>query len=725
VKRILILLVALACTLPVEVVKAAESVKPAPAAVPAGFIADDSKLPEGAVVKAEEPVKPAATVATGSFPEALKWREGAIREPEAKLHFFRGEYSKAADLGYAPGQFQLGLRHANGTGVAKDSVEAVKWYRKAAEQDYAPAQCNLGVMYANGNGVVKDSNVAVEWYRRAAEHGNADAQVNLAFAFTNGDGVVKDSVEAVKWLRKAAEQGHPNAQINLGLKYDKGEGVTKDCAEAVKWLRKAAEQGHPVAQNNLGVKYDIGEGVTKDSAEAVKWYRKAAEQGYDVAQNNLGFNYGRGKGVTKDSLEEIKWYRKAAEQGNVQAQFNLGVVYDNGDSVAKDSVEALKWYRKAAEQGHPEAQYRLGSKYLLGEGTAKDSVEAVKWYRKSAEEGNANGQTLLGSMYHYGDGVAKDSIEAVKWYRKAAEQGYSSAQDSLGFMYAKGEGVIKDTVEALAWFNIAAISGDKRNVQNRDIAEGEVGPQGTLQAQQRSKEIQKLIEVKKSGAAEVKPGIGENPATISAKPKANGSGTLVTQNGYILTAAHVVSEAAKITVVTANGEKTARVIRVDDANDLAVLKIEGSSYSALPVAPSRGIKLGQNVATIGFPNVTIQGFSPKLTRGEISSLNGLGDDPRSWQISAPVQPGNSGGPLLDEYGNLIGVIVSKLGMKAAKEIGDIPQNVNYAVKSAYAAALLDSYLGDNAPEPKKAGSKKNFEEMVSEAQKAVVLILVY
>jgi S1-C subfamily serine protease len=167
------------------------------------------------------------------------------------------------------------------------------------------------------------------------------------------------------------------------------------------------------------------------------------------------------------------------------------------------------------------------------------------------------------------------------------------------------------------------------------------------------------------------------------------------------------------------------VIRVDEANDLAVIKIEGASFSALPVAPSRGIKLGQNVATIGFPNVTIQGFSPKLTRGEISSLNGLGDDPRSWQISAPVQPGNSGGPLLDEHGNLIGVIVSKLGMKAAKAIGDIPQNVNYAVKSAYAAALLDSYLGDNAPEPRKGGLKRNFEEMVSEAQKSVVLILVY
>ena len=88
--------------------------------------------------------------------------------------------------------------------------------------------------------------------------------------------------------------------------------------------------------------------------------------------------------------------------------------------------------------------------------------------------------------------------------------------------------------------------------------------------------------------------------------------------------------------------KTASVVRIDEANDLAVLKLNGGTYPALPVAPSRKIRLGQAVATIGFPNVEIQGFSPKVTRGEISSLNGIGDDPRAWQVSVPVQPGNSG-----------------------------------------------------------------------------------
>jgi serine protease Do len=103
----------------------------------------------------------------------------------------------------------------------------------------------------------------------------------------------------------------------------------------------------------------------------------------------------------------------------------------------------------------------------------------------------------------------------------------------------------------------------------------------------------------------------------------------------------------------------------------------------------------------------------------------VADDPRSWQISVPVQPGNSGGPLLDEDGNLIGVVQAKLGLKAAAVTGDMPQNVNYAVKSAYALALLEPYLGDSAPEPNQPNRKPSFEDLVSKAQQSVVLILCY
>ena len=80
---------------------------------------------------------------------------------------------------------------------------------------------------------------------------------------------------------------------------------------------------------------------------------------------------------------------------------------------------------------------------------------------------------------------------------------------------------------------------------------------------------------------------------------------------------------------------------------------------------------------------------------------------------------------MDEYGNLIGIVVSRLGLKAAATTGDMPQNVNYAVKSAYAIALLEPYMDGSAPTPNEIGDKPPFSDMVAKAQRSVVLILVY
>ena len=232
-------------------------------------------------------------------------------------------FHKAAIMGYAAAQCNLGTCYAKGFGVTKDYAEAVKWYRKAAEQGYARAQHNLGYCYENGYGVTQDYYEAVKWYRKAAEQGYAYAQHNLGYCYEIGRGVTQNYYEAVKWYRKAAEQGEANAQCDLGYCYIKGNGVTQDYAEAVKWYRKAAEQGDAAAQYNLGQCYYIGNGVTQDYAEAVKWYRKAAEQGVARAQNSLGVCYELGRGVTKSISEAVKWYRKAAEQYDENAKTNL------------------------------------------------------------------------------------------------------------------------------------------------------------------------------------------------------------------------------------------------------------------------------------------------------------------------------------------------------------------------------------------------------------------
>jgi S1-C subfamily serine protease len=186
-----------------------------------------------------------------------------------------------------------------------------------------------------------------------------------------------------------------------------------------------------------------------------------------------------------------------------------------------------------------------------------------------------------------------------------------------------------------------------------------------------------------------------------------------------------VRNATQIRLVTSAGLISAKVVKVDAANDLALLKAEGR-FAALPVAASRAVKLGGTVATVGFPNIGLQGFAPKLAKGEIASLSGAGDDARYFQISVPVQPGNSGGALVDERGNVVGVVSAKLSARAALAAsGALPENVNYAVKSSYLLGFLESVPEVSAKLKEPETKERKFEDVVKSAEQAAVLVLVY
>lgn len=413
-----------------------------------------------------------------------------------------------------------------------------------------------------------------------------------------------------------------------------------------------------------------------------------------------------------------------AELGDPEAQFTLGLHYyvQNGDN-----TETVRWFRKAAEQGLIKAQSTLGILYQFGDGVPKDHAEAAKWYNLAANQDERMSAGILADMYANGDGVWQDNKEALKWYLRAATLGNSDVQAKLGKIYSSGIGAPKNEIEGLAWTYIASASGALFAPTAYDVGvlERNLGHQLSIVAQQRSKELLTEIEAAKSSAKMKTAPVLTGTNAKGDMPKASGSGAIVSRKGLVVTAAHVIAGASSMRVLTDQGLKNAKVLQIDGANDIAILQLEEGTYPSLTISPSRRVRLGQAVATIGFPNVQIQGFSPKVTRGEISSLNGEGDDPRTWQISVPVQPGNSGGPLLDQDGNLVGVIVSKLGLEAARATNDLPQNVSYAVKGTYALALLDQYLDGTAPEVARAGPAPKFEDMVATAQRSVVLILAY
>ena len=300
-------------------------------------------------------------------------------------------------------------------------------------------------------------------------------------------------------------------------------------------------------------------------------------------------------------------------------------------------------------------------------------------------------------------------------------RGDELAQSTLGLKYEYGYGVPEDYVEAYKWANLAAAQGNKLGQITKKTLVKKMTPQQIAEAQKLSAAFKPRKEIpNKAGGTTTRPGVA------TSQPDAFGSGFYVTSNGYLLTNQHVVDGARKVFIYSGSQRLPARVVKTDAANDLALLKVSGT-FAALPVSSSRRVKLGQTVSTVGFPNPDLQGKSPKLTKGEISSLSGASDDPKYFQISVPVQPGNSGGPLVDAYGNVVGVVTAKLNAGAAlAKTGDLPENVNYAVKGTFVMGFLESVpeVAAEMLDPKPRRSRE-FTEVVSEAEKASVMILVY
>ena len=130
---------------------------------------------------------------------------------------------------------------------------------------------------------------------------------------------------------------------------------------------------------------------------------------------------------------------------------------------------------------------------------------------------------------------------------------------------------------------------------------------------------------------------------------------------------------------------------IDAQNDIAILKLKASpSFESreLRFGDSSKIRMGEKVFTLGFPASFVLGERPKYTEGVISAVTGIKDDPTVFQITVPIQPGNSGGPLFNEKGEVIGVITASLSLRAVEVLGAIPQNINYALKSSFVENLL-------------------------------------
>ncbi len=222
-----------------------------------------------------------------------------------------------AEAGDAEAMTALGNAHANGVGgLRPDPAEAFKWYRRAADKGFAPAQFNVGLAYELGRGVTADEKQAFKFYLAAAEQGFAPAQFNVGNMYAAGRGVGQDHFEANLWFKQAADSGIVEAQFNLGFAYEAGNGVKKDDAQAARWYRQAAERGYARAQYNFALLLEDGRGVARDLAAAASFYRAAAEQNFAPAQVNYGLILSEGRpGVASDPVQGLVWLSRAVQGG--------------------------------------------------------------------------------------------------------------------------------------------------------------------------------------------------------------------------------------------------------------------------------------------------------------------------------------------------------------------------------------------------------------------------
>lgn len=202
----------------------------------------------------------------------------------------------------------------------------------------------------------------------------------------------------------------------------------------------------------------------------------------------------------------------------------------------------------------------------------------------------------------------------------------------------------------------------------------------------------------------VQPGqIAGGAAATHPKKSGSGSGFYVTRQGHVVTNAHVVDGCSTLTVQRAgSGIVPVTVVSTDKQNDLALLKATSPPGAIATLRGGRSIRPGEAVVVFGFPLPDMVSSGGVLTTGTVNALAGLGDDSRYLQISAPLQPGNSGGPLMDMSGSVIGVTTSALGLRSIKMVGTLPQNVNFAIKTD----VVQTFLATNGITAETGGGRE-------------------
>jgi S1-C subfamily serine protease len=212
---------------------------------------------------------------------------------------------------------------------------------------------------------------------------------------------------------------------------------------------------------------------------------------------------------------------------------------------------------------------------------------------------------------------------------------------------------------------------------------------------------------------------------VTGKKDGSSSGTafFVGSDGLLLTNFHVIEDKSKIQVLLDDGDLVdAVVVNSDPENDIALLKVP-AIREPLALLRENALQRGDEVLVLGYPLVPLQGIEQKATFGRVNALSGLQGDERYAQMDAAIQPGNSGGPMLNRRGEVVGVVSAMLNQIATMQIaGVVPQNVNYALKADFAHTHLRRTVEGWASEGRSVDAK-DWIELIQTLENSVVLVL--
>ena len=401
-----------------------------------------------------------------------------------------------------------------------------------------------------------------------------------------------------------------------------------------------------------------------------------------------------------DHPEAYQACKSEAEAGDPDCQVLVGYLFQEGLGVPENVTEAIRLFRLAAKRGLAVAQFRLGITYARGLGVPSNYAEAARWYHLAAAQGDPIGEYLLAMAMAEGRGIDKDWVRAIELLHDAADRGYPPAQVALGFQLETARGAARKPLSAYMWYLIAARVATtnqklrERAIQGQNRLILEFSSQEIIFARSTAdnwKSVGPRLEFGPLGARPaLLPAEAANSSSASPKPVSSGSGFFVSHEGDLITDNHVIRGCRELRVAHDGKSSAARVIGTDAGADLAILRVPDIAGYVASFRSSNPEKPGEAVIVAGFPLQGLLTSKASVTTGIISALAGPKEDEKLIQITAPVQPGNSGGPLVDIHGTVVGIIVSKLnGLRVARATGSIPENINFAVRADLARALLD------------------------------------